>query len=131
MVLGLGACKLVDQTTFGAAPAAPAPDQLTAALTGVPLVVIRGPYPAMYDEALRDAVGLAEARKPNAAYDVVTIVPASGSSDQQIAEAAKGQPDAIDMMDKLAEIGVDPQRMHLSVRADAAVAAREMRLYVH
>jgi hypothetical protein len=128
-------CKLVDQTTFGAKPVAPSPDQMTEALkTGsrLPLVIIRFDNGAIDETAgLRTAVNLAEARKPNAEYDVVTIVPARLSPDQQIATAERTQRDATDVMDTLADLGVSPDHISLGVRTDPAASGREIRIYVH
>lgn len=128
-------CKLVDQTTFGAKPIPPAPDQLTEALkpdSRVPLVTIRYADNAAVaqHEALRTAVDLAQARKPDAKYDVVTVVPARLTPDQQIAAAEQTQRDATDVMSQLADLGVDPTRMTLAVRTDPAILERELRIYV-
>jgi type IV pilus biogenesis protein CpaD/CtpE len=128
-------CKLVDQTTFGAKPIPPAPDQLSEALkpdSRVPLVIILAANRevAAQEQALRTAVDLAQARKPDAKYDVVTVVPGHLTPDQQIAAAEQTQGDATDVMDQLAELGVDPARMSLQVRADPAILQRELRIYV-
>jgi len=135
LVLALAGCKLVDQTTFGVAAQPPAPDQLTEALrrgSGVPLVVVRyDGAEVAYDQALHDAVDLAEARKPDVAYDVVTVVPAKGTPDQQIAAAEQAQHDATDVMDKMVDIGVRPERVHLATRTDPSITAHEIRIYVH
>jgi len=135
LLLCCSGCKLVDQTTFGARLAPPAPDQLTEALkpdSRVPLVIIR--YAATdvvpQVEALRTAVELAQARKPDAKFDVVTVVPARVTPDQQIAAAQQTQRDATDVMEQLSDLGVDPARMSLGVRADPAISERELRIYV-
>ncbi len=135
LLVWLAGCKLVDQTTFGAAPVAPAPDQISAALaanTGVPLVVIRFDGAGVaYDEALRKAVQLAQARRPDAVYDLTTVVPAQGPPDQQISAVTEGEQDATDVMDTMADLGVNPDKMHLAARAEPGLPARELRIYVH
>jgi type IV pilus biogenesis protein CpaD/CtpE len=135
LLLCCGGCKLVDQTTFGAKPVPPAPDQLSEALkpdSRVPLVIIRSANNtlAAQQDALRTAVDLAQARKPDAKYDVVTVVPARLTPDQQIAAAEQTQRDATDVMDQLSDLGVDPAQMSLEVRSDPAILQRELRIYV-
>jgi hypothetical protein len=134
-VLLQAGCKLVDQTTFGAKPVPPAPDLLTEALaegSRIPLVVIHyGGAAFVYDDTLNTEVDAALARKPDATFDVVTEVPATGNPDDQTAAIERGQQDAVGVMSKLADDGVDPARIHLSARTDPGITAREIRLYVH
>ena len=133
--LALGGCSLVDQTTFGAKPRPPLPDQLTQALqagSGVPLVVIRFDAAAdAYDQAMRNAVDLALQRKPEAVFDLVTVVPARNTPDQQIALAEQGARSAAQVLAEMTDIGVPPDRIHLSVRSDPGPDQLELRIYVH
>jgi len=136
LALWCAGCALVDQTTFGAKPTPPAPDQITVALATrslMPLVVIRGDG-AAYDDALRTAVDLAQARRPGASYDLVVVVPAGGvrgnDLDGQIAQAERSEGEATDVMAKLTDYGVDPERIHLAVRAEPEVSVPELRIYV-
>lgn len=127
-------CALVDQTTFGARPVAPAPDQLAMALRSngaIPLVTIRYDGAAFtYDDALATAIEAAEARKPDATFDVVTAVPAKGAPAEQVRTIEQGQSDAAEVMSKMAADGITPDRIHLSARTDPTITAREVRVYV-
>jgi hypothetical protein len=130
-----GGCKLVDQTTFGAKAQPPAPDLLTEALaegSRIPLVVIRyDGTPAVFDDALNNAAEMALDRKPDVIFNLVTVVPAKGSADDQSKAIEGGTSDLTDVMGQLANDGVNPERIHLSARADPAISAREIRVYVH
>ena len=135
VVLGLGGCKVIDQTTFGAKPQKPPPDMLARALAPgppVPLVTIvfNGGQVA-YTDQLRLAVLMAEGRHPGLQYDLVTVVPARGTPSEQEAAAQAGNADAIDVADEMDSLGVDPAHIHFSARTDADVNARELRIYVH
>jgi hypothetical protein len=130
----LTGCKLVDQTTFGGKPQKPPPDMLTEALRPgppIPLVTIvfNGGEVAYVDE-LRLAVQMAEARKPDVRYDLVTVVPARGDPSDQVKAARQGEPDAIAVADEMINLGVDPTRMQMSARTDPRLNARELRIYV-
>ncbi len=133
-ILVLAGCKLVDQTTFGAKPQRPPADLLTRALQpgpAVPLVtVIFNGGQVAYAQQLRLAVLMAEARKPDARYDLVTVVPARGTPAEQEAAAKAGQPDAIAVADEMNGLGVDPPRIHFSARTEPDVKFRELRIYV-
>lgn len=128
-------CRLVDQTTFGGKPQKPPPDMLTQALRpgpALPLVTIvfNGGEVAYVDQ-LRLAVQMAEARKPDVQYDLVTAVPASGSPSDQVSLAKQGESDAIDVAQAMNDLGVDPPRIHMAARTDPKITARELRIYVH
>ena len=130
----LAGCGLVDQTTFGARPVPPAPDQLTEALQSrgaIPLVTIRYDGAAfVYAEPLATAIDSAESRKPDVVFDVVTAVPAVGDPTTQVQAIEQGQGDAQQVMDWMADDGVTPDRIHLSARTDPTIRAREVRIYV-
>lgn len=127
-------CRLVDQTTFGGKPQKPPPDMLTQALQpgpAVPLVtIVFNGGEVAYTDQLRLAVQMAEARKPDVQYDVVTVVPASGTPADQVAAARAGESDAVDVATEMNELGVDPPRIHMAARTDPNVNARELRIYV-
>jgi hypothetical protein len=135
LALSQTGCKLVDQTTFGAKPEPPAPDLLSEALaegSRIPLVVIRyDSTPEMFDDALNNAAEMALDRKPDATFDVVTVVPGTGSANDQSKAMEAGTSDLTDVMGQLANDGVDPERIHLSARTDPAISAHEIRVYVH
>ena len=134
LVLPACGCALIDQTTFGARPVAPAPDQLSMALRSngtVPLVTIRYDGAEFtYDDALATAIEAARARKADASFDIVTAVPAKGTPGEQARTIEQGQGDAAEVMSKMADDGVTPDRIHLSARTDPTITAREVRVYV-
>jgi len=131
----LGGCNLVDQTTFGGKPQKPPPDLLTQALrpgSTLPLVtIVFNGGEVAYAQQLRTAVQMAEVRKPDAQYDLVTVVSAKGDPSDQVKAARAGESDAIAVADEMGELGVDPARMHMAARTDPNVGARELRIYVH
>lgn len=132
---GLMGCRLVDQTTFGGKPQKPPPDMLTQALRpgpALPLVTIvfNGGEVAYVDQ-LHMAVQMAEARKPEVQYELVTVVPARGTPSDQVKAAKEGESDAIDVAQEMSELGVDPTRIHMAARTDPRITARELRIYVH
>ncbi|HVC60824.1 MAG TPA: hypothetical protein VND19_10740 [Acetobacteraceae bacterium] len=126
----LAGCALVDQKTFAPAPeakAAPAvarPAPPVKLDPRVPLVTIdfSGP-PPQYEELLRYAVRAAELRDRDVQYDVVAMLP-------KAAGAAQGQRDAAGVMRSIMLAGVPAARIHLALRADPALAGREVRVYV-
>lgn len=135
VLLCLTGCKLVDQTTFGGKPQKPPPDMLTQALQPgppVPLVtIVFNGGEVAYADQLRLAVQMAEARKPDMQYDLVTAVPARGSPADQVQVAKQGQSDAVDVASEMSGLGVDPTRIHLSARTDPQITTRELRIYIH
>jgi hypothetical protein len=133
-LFGLAACKIVDQTTFGARPQKPQPDMLTRALMPgppVPLVtIVFNGGEVAYEDQLRAAVLMAEGRHPGLQYDLVTVVPARGTPSEQEATAKAGSADAVGVADEMDSLGVDPAHIHFSARTDPNVNARELRIYV-
>ena len=155
LLLALGGCKLIDQTTFapapGAHPAAPAAPTATVKPPPVdprtPLVTIgAGTAPEDYRALLRFAVGAAERRDPDVRFDVMALAPAS-SAPQAAAKStgmtsapgpADAEPPALRasvatataVMHEIAAAGVpaDRIRLHAALAADAAQG--EVRVYV-
>ena len=128
-------CRLADQTTFGGKPQRPPPDMLTQALQpgpAIPLVtIVFNGGEVAYAEQLRLAVQMAEARKPDVQYDLVTAVPATGTPADQVRVAKQGESDAVDVAQAMNDLGVDPPRIHMAARTDPRINARELRIYVH
>ena len=125
----LGGCTLIDQRTFNpdagtppvvaAAPAAPA-----AAPAGPPaLLTVRFDRPVAIEGPVRQAVALARARKPDAAFDVVSVVPDAGAVEAGGAEAAR-------VARLITAQGVPAARVTLQVRLDPAAVARDVRVFV-
>ena len=132
--LGIGACKMIDQTTFGAKPEKPAPSQAMLALKGdstMPLVVVRfdAGLPA-YATEVQSAVHMAETIRPDAKYEVVTVVPAKGDPAAQVKAIREATPNALAVQDALLGMEIDPDRIHLSARTDPNIPSAEIRIYV-
>ena len=123
-------CTLVDQRTFNARaglpvvpPAAPGG---TVALVTIDLAQAHPDYAAALHQAVREAVG----RKPGVEFDVVSVVPATGTPAQQVAAATGITGDARDIARAINADGVDDARIHLSARADAGAATRQVQVFV-
>ncbi len=130
--LSLTGCKLIDQTTFAPAPEA-TPVQVTLPKIDqrVPLVTIGYDQPnPQYQEMLGYAVHAAEARNAAVQYDVFAVVPAKGTPAQQVQAAGAAQQDAVGVMRSIMALGVPAARIHLGVRADPAIGANQVRIYV-
>ena len=106
-----------------ASPGAPGPQALIT-------VDFSKPDPA-YEAALRQAVDDAVARKPDVAFDVTTVVPASGSSADQIAAASSLNADARAIARVISGQGVDDDRVHLSAVSEGGAPGKQVRVYVH
>ena len=130
--LSLTGCKLIDQTTFAAAPeATPAQVTLPRIDQRSPLVTIGYDQPnPQYQEMLGYAVHAAEARDSAVQYDVFAVVPAKGSPAQQVQAAGAAQQDAVEVMKAIMALGVPAARIHLGVRSDPGIGANQVRVYV-
>jgi hypothetical protein len=133
-VLLLGGCTLVDQRTFQSAAAAAVPGAAEIARARapvLPLVSIRMDQPDFdYRPALAEAVQAAQQRKPDVTFDVVALVPtqvAPAEQDRRVVVAAQ---DARAVATAMGAAGVASDRLHLGLRGDAGVPAREVRVYV-
>lgn len=130
-LLALSACKLIDQRTFAPAPEAAAPAAAARIETRTPLMTIAaGTRLSTYEALLRSAVRAAEARDPAVRFDVVSVVPATGTVAEQIkaAEAARGS--ATEVAHALIAAGASAGRVHLGARAEPAARNAEVRVYV-
>jgi hypothetical protein len=126
-LLSFTGCTLIDQTTFAPAPEAkaqPAPPQAVALDTRTPLVTIDYTVPSPdYAELLHDAVYAARARDADVQFDVVAVM-------KDTSEIAAGQAHATGVMRAIMRDQVPADRIHLGVRADPALAASQVRVYV-
>ena len=129
LLAATGGCTLIDQRTFNpdagkpppAAVAAPAPSPPPA---GPPaLLTVRFDRPAAIEGPVRQAVVLARARKPDAAFDVVSVVPDTNA-------AGVGGTEAAHVARLITAQGVPATRVTLQVRLDPAATAREVRVFV-
>ena len=125
-------CTLVDQRTFnpnaGKPPVIPQPPGPPAQL---PLVTIDFGQPNPdYAESLRQAVDSALARKPDAEFEVATVVPATGTPADQVAAAQTLTPDARQVARDIAADGVADERIQLTARALPSVGTRQVQVFV-
>ncbi len=132
----LPGCRLVDQRTFDASagrpPAPPPAAPAVAAAATPPLLTIRYDVPAPdYAAALRVAVRRALDRKPDVLFEVVTLVPARGTPAEQVAAAQTGSASGREVAQGIVEDGADVGQVEMAARADPALTAKEVRIYVH
>ncbi|APH58612.1 Hypothetical protein GbCGDNIH7_0309 [Granulibacter bethesdensis] len=134
---GLGGCKLVDRTTFGAVPAKPPPSALMSALNSegrIPLLTIRydgyDEADRSYTDALRTAVQQANISHPGIFYVVTTVVPATGNPTRQIGRAKAARMKAVTVAEDMMLMGVDSDQISLAAMTDPAIQASEIRIFV-
>ncbi len=131
LLLGAG-CTLVDQRTFN--PQAGKRPVVAAIGPGPapPLVTVDYAKPnPQYAAALHQAVADAVAAKPDVQFDVVTVVPASGTPAEQVAAATGLTASAREIARAINGDGIDDDRIHLEARTDQAIASRQVRVFVH
>ncbi len=129
LVLTLGGCKLIDQTTFAPDPEA---DQTAAAIAAaapatpagnLALVSIRFEQASPpYQDQLAFAVRAAEQRRPGSEYDVVGVSTAE--------DAARTGQDSAAIMEAMVKQGIAASRIRLGARIDPAQTVREVRVYL-
>lgn len=127
LLLLLGGCTLIDQTTFDSKAAQapvipPAPPAPPGPPPGPPALVVIAPGAADYRASLDRAVAAARARKPDVVFNVVEV---------QAADAAlPAGTDAEAVARAIVADGVAPARVRLVARPEAGGRAREIRVYV-
>ena len=126
-------CTLIDQRTFNpragfpaTMPTTPGPPPVLPFLT-IDLSTAHPDYAAALNQAVAEAVG----RKPNVEFDVVSVVPGTGTPAQQVAAATGITGDAREIARAINADGVDDDRIHLSARADSGVRTRQVQIFVH
>jgi hypothetical protein len=132
----LAACKLVDQNTFAPSPEAPVKPVVVAPTVSppdkrTPLMSIgfANPNPD-YKQLLAYAIHQAEARRPDVAFDVISVVLASGNTVAQSLAASRGADDAAQVMQAMMALGVPDTRIHLGARAELGLTERQVRVYI-
>lgn len=123
-----GGCTLIDQRTFNPdagkpPPVAAAPPTPAAPAAPPALLTVRFDRPAALEAPVRQAVALARARKPDAAFDVVSVVPDAGA-------VGVGGDEAARVARLITAQGVPAARVNLQVRLDPAAGARDVRVFV-
>ncbi|MGA9868300.1 MAG: hypothetical protein WBQ75_17885 [Acetobacteraceae bacterium] len=132
ILLVLSGCKLIDQRTFAPAPAAPAPPAAArSAETRTALMTIApGTKLATYQALLRTAVRDAQSRDPAVSFDVISVVPASGTLAEQVKAAEADRASAMDVAQALLTAGVAEDRVALGARVDPSAHGPDVRVYV-
>ncbi len=131
-LLTLSACKLIDQRTFAPAPEAAPPAAAARSIeTRAPLITVAaGTQLATYEALLGSTVRAAEARDPAVRFDVISVVPASGTVAEQIKAAEAARASAADVANALIAAGAGEERVHLGARADPTARNPQVRVYV-
>lgn len=96
-----------------------------------PLVVIRFDRDKVpYQQALYNAVGKVLERRPNAAFDLVAVAPASGGPARVALNSTKARRHAEDVLRSLTEMGLPPARVAVSGKTAANANSNEVHLYL-
>ena len=96
-----------------------------------PLVVIRFDRDKVpYQQALYNAVGRVLERRPNSAFDLVAVAPASGGPARVALNSNKARRHAEDVLRSLTEMGLPPARVAVSAKTSSAASANEVHLYL-
>jgi hypothetical protein len=96
-----------------------------------PLVVIRFDRPNVpYQEPLFTAVSEALNRRPGAVFDVVSIVPQSGTPAQVALNANQARRNAEQVVQSLTQMGLPSDRLSLSSTSSGSAANNEVHIYV-
>jgi TolA-binding protein len=99
--------------------------------TGRPLVVIRFDTAEVdYEPALFSAVSAALDRRPNAAFDVAAVSPASGSESQLVADIEAARVHADDVLRSLASMGLTEDRVSIISVVSPEVQDNEVHVFV-
>ncbi len=129
-----GGCTLIDQRTFNprAGLGLPDPPTITPAGPPPPLITMDFEKPnTVYEAQLREVVDKALSRKPGVVFDVVTVVPETGTPAQQADAAISIRADAREVARIIADQGASPDQVHMLARAEPKAAGRQVQVYVH
>jgi len=97
----------------------------------LPLMTVRfDGTPFNYDTQLKSVLDLAQTRRPDAKYHVVTVVPASGDPEKDSRVIENGRYDVRRLEDAMTNDGVAGDDIRTSARTEKGVTAREIRIYV-
>jgi len=113
------------------APAQPTLPPGAGAASGRPLVTIRFDRPNVnYEQALYQAARKALEIRPNAAFDVVGVAPASGAAAQVALNGDIARTNADRVVRSLLSMGLPADRVSTGQTNDPNVQANEVRIYV-
>lgn len=111
-------------TSYGSAYGAPY------GTSSSPLVVIRFDRPDIrYEQALYSALGQAVERRPTALFDVVAVAPSAGNSAQVALGQMNSRRRADEVVRKMVEMGLQPDRIRLSATTSPDVYTNEVQIY--
>jgi hypothetical protein len=97
----------------------------------VPLLTIRYTTPDPdFVPALRQALAVAEQRRPGTGFDVVAVIPRDADPAVQLRAFNEVRGDAVAVMAAMVDDDVTPDRLHLGARIDPAAGSREVRVYL-
>lgn len=100
-------------------------------LAGRPLVVIRFDKSDVdYEQPLYSALTRALESRPDARFDVVSVVPAGGNSTQMRRSQTQSRRNAEAVMASIADMGLPAGRLSLSSTTSAEVSSNEVRVYM-
>jgi hypothetical protein len=112
-------------------PAQPTLPPGAGAASGRPLVTIRFDRPNVnYEQALYQAARKALEIRPNAAFDVVGVAPASGAAAQVALNGNIARTNADRVVRSLLSMGLPADRVSTGQTNDANIQANEVRIYV-
>jgi hypothetical protein len=112
-------------------PAQPTLPPGAGAASGRPLVTIRFDRPNVnYEQALYQAARKALEIRPNAAFDVVGVAPASGAAAQVALNGDIARTNADRVVRSLLSMGLPADRVSTGQTNDANIQANEVRIYV-
>ena len=96
-----------------------------------PLVVIRFDRNKVpYQQALYNAVGRVLERRPNSAFALVAVAPASGGPARVALNSNKARRHAEDVLRSLTEMGLPPARVAVSAKTSSSASSNEVHLYL-
>ena len=96
-----------------------------------PLVVIRFDRPNVpFQQALYNAVSRVLERRPNAAFDMIAVAPASGGPARVALNSTKARRHAEGVLRSLIEMGLPPNRVAVSGKTSDAAKINEVHLYL-
>lgn len=137
----LAGCTLIDQRTFNP-DAGKRPVSTKAETPAPPVPGLSGPPPLLriplgpgaredWAGPLRTAVTAARARKPDVVFDVVAVVPATGTPQEQAAAVEDAEEPAGRVARAIIAAGVVSGRVQLQARPAPDATGREVRVFVH
>lgn len=124
----LAGCTLVDQRTFQVEAAAPGAEELARAqAAALPLVSVRLDEVTPWRSTLAVAVQAAQQRRPDAAFDVMALVPTQAAPAEQDRRVAQAAEDARTVAEAMGAAGVPAEQLRLGLRGDPGIPRSQAR----